>query len=134
YVVESEAFARSRGARIYAEIAGYGSTCEAYHRVRLDESGVEPARAMSLALGDAGIQPGDLDYVNLHGTSTVMNDRIETCALKRALGCAAPRIPMSASKSMFGHPQGASGAAGVSAVLFAMDTGLIPPTLNLTRP
>jgi len=134
YVLESEPQARARGARIYAEVAGYGSTCDAYHRVRLDESGVEPARAMSLALEDAGVRPEDLDYVNLHGTSTVLNDRIETRALKLSLGGAAYDIPMSASKSVFGHPQGASGAAGVSAVLFAMDEGLIPPTLNLRNP
>ena len=134
YVLETETAARARGARIYAEVAGYGSTCDAYHRVRLDESGVEPARAMSLALEDAGVRPEDLDYVNLHGTSTILNDRIETRALKLSLGGAAYDIPMSASKSVFGHPQGASGAAGVSAVLFAMDEGLIPPTLNLRNP
>ncbi len=134
YVLESERSAQARGARIYAEVAGYGSTCDAYHRVRLDESGVEPARAMTLALEDAGVRPEELDYVNLHGTSTVLNDRIETRALKVSLGDAAFRTPMSASKSVFGHPQGASGAAGVSAVLFAMDEGLIPPTLNLINP
>ena len=134
YVLESERSAQARGARIYAEVAGYGSTCDAYHRVRLDESGVEPARAMSLALEDAGVRPEELDYVNLHGTSTVLNDRIETRAVKVSLGDAAFRTPMSASKSAFGHPQGASGAAGVSAVLFAMDEGLIPPTLNLINP
>ncbi len=134
YILESEISARARGARIYAEVAGYGSTCDAYHRVRLDESGVEPARAMSLALEDAGVQAEAMDYVNLHGTSTVLNDRIETRALKLSLGAAAYQTPMSASKSAFGHPQGASGAAGVSAVLFAMDEGLIPPTLNLRDP
>ena len=134
FVVESEGSARERGARIYAEIAGYGSTCDAYHRVRLDESGVEPARAMRLALADAGVEPGELDYVNLHGTATILNDRVETRALKLALGDAARSTPMSASKSVFGHPQGASGAAGVSAVLFALDEDLIPPTLNLETP
>ncbi len=134
YILESESAARARGAPIYAEVAGYGSTCDAYHRVRLDESGREPARAMSLALADAGVRPEELDYVNLHGTSTVLNDRIETRALKVCLGAEAYRVPMSASKSTFGHPQGASGAAGVSAILFAMDEGLIPPTLNLRIP
>ena len=131
YVVETESSARKRGAPIYAEVAGYGSTCDAYHRVRPDESGIEPARAMSLAMEDAGVGPEEVDYVNLHGTSTVLNDRIETRALKIGFGDAAYRIPMSATKSMFGHPQGASGAAGVSAVLYAMDEGWIPPTLNL---
>src|SRR5262249_35611872 len=83
YVVETEASALQRGARIYAEILGYASTCDAYHRVRLDDSGLEPARAMELAIRDAGLQAGDIDYVNLHGTSTPLNDRIETRALKR---------------------------------------------------
>ena len=133
YLVETETSARERGAPIYAEVVGYGSTCDAYHRVRPDESGVEAARAMSLAMADAGIGPDEVDYVNLHGTSTVLNDRIETRALKQSLGSAAYRIPMSASKSMFGHPQGASGAAGISAALFAMREGTIPPTLNLER-
>lgn len=131
YVVETESSARARGAPIYAEIAGYGSTCDAYHRVRLDESGAEPARAMSLAMEDARVSPSEIDYVNLHGTSTVLNDRIETRALKIGFGRAAERTPMSASKSMFGHPQGASGAAGLSAALFAIGEGRLPPTLNL---
>jgi 3-oxoacyl-[acyl-carrier-protein] synthase II len=131
YVLERETTARLRGARIYAEILGYGSTCDAYHRVRLDESGIEPARAMRLAMEDAGVDPSDVDYVNLHGTSTPLNDRIETRALKNCFGTHAFRIPMSATKSMVGHPQGASGAAGLSAVLYAMNEGLIPPTLNL---
>jgi len=134
YIVESERSAKARGARIYAEILGYGSTCDAHHRVRLDESGVEPARAMELAIEDAGLVRGDIDYVSLHGTSTELNDRIETRALKLCFGEQAPRIPMSATKSMIGHPQGASGAAGVSAILFAMNEGLVPPTLNLELP
>src|SRR5207244_4398864 len=131
YVVETESSARSRGAPVYAEILGYGSTCDAHHRVRLDESGVEPARAMSLSIEDAGLSIDDIDYVNLHGTSTVLNDRIETRALKQCFKERAHRIPMSATKSMVGHPQGASGAAGISGVLFAMHSGWIPPTLNL---
>ena len=96
---------------IYAEIAGYGSTCDAYHRVRLEENGIEPARAMSVAMADAGVTASDLEYVNLHGTSTQLNDRIETRALKLALDGNACRIPMSATKSQIGHPQGATGAA-----------------------
>ncbi len=131
YVVETESSAKARGAPIYAEILGYGSTCDAHHRVRLDESGLEPARAMELAIADAGIHPSDIGYVNLHGTSTDLNDRIETRALKLCFGDHAARIPMSATKSMIGHPQGASGAAGISAVLFAFKHGIIPPTLNL---
>ena len=75
-----------RGAKIYAEITGYGVTCDAYHRVRLEENGIEPARAMSLAMEDAGISPSEVDHVNLHGTSTQLNDRIETQAVKHAFG------------------------------------------------
>jgi len=134
YVVETEESALKRGAPIYAEILGYGSTCDAHHRVRLDESGIEPGRAMEIAIRDAGLTPEDIDYVNLHGTSTELNDRIETRALKLCLGKRAPAIPMSATKSMVGHPQGASGAPGISAILYAMDEDKIPPTLNLEEP
>lgn len=134
YVLEELDHARSRGAKIYAEITGYGATCDAYHRVRLAEDGDEPARAMRLALADAGRGPADIDYVNLHGTSTLLNDRIETSALKLAFNGHAQRIPMSATKSQVGHPQGASGAAGIAAALCAMHTSMIPPTINLDQP
>lgn len=134
YILENLSSAVDRGATIYGEIVGYGSTCDAYHRVRLDDSGDEPARAMGLALTDAGIDPIDVDYVNLHGTSTVLNDKIETSSLKKALGEAAFEIPMSATKSQVGHPQGASGAAGIGAALCAINTRLIPPTINLDEP
>lgn len=134
YVLEEFERAQQRGARIYAEITGYGSTCDAYHRVRLQEGGDEPARAMTLAMQDAGIEPQDIDYINLHGTSTMLNDRIETSALKLAMNCSAARIPMSATKSQVGHPQGASGAAGLGAALCAMHTNMIPPTINLDEP
>jgi 3-oxoacyl-[acyl-carrier-protein] synthase II len=134
YLLEDFERAKKRGAKIYAEIKGYGSTCDAYHRVRLQEGGDEPARAMSLAMADAGVEPSEIDYVNLHGTSTVLNDRIETNALKISLNCNSHRIPMSATKSQLGHPQGASGAAGLGAALCAMHTGVIPPTINLDEP
>jgi 3-oxoacyl-[acyl-carrier-protein] synthase II len=134
YVLEELRHARNRGAQIYAEVIGYGATCDAYHRVRLAEDGDEPARAMQLALSDAGLEAKDIDYVNLHGTSTVLNDRIETSALKRAFDGHAARIPMSATKSQIGHPQGASGAAGLGAALCAMHTNRIPPTINLEEP
>ena len=134
FVLEELEHARRRGARIYAEVIGYGSTCDAHHRVRLDESGEEPARAMTLALNDAGLRPEEIDYVNLHGTSTALNDRIETRAVKQAFGPAAARIPMSATKSMVGHPQGASGAAGLAATLGAIAEGVLPPTINLDEP
>ncbi|MFN2515109.1 MAG: beta-ketoacyl synthase [Pyrinomonadaceae bacterium] len=134
YVLEELEQAKERGAKIYAEIAGYGATCDAYHRVRLEETGDEPARAMKLALEDAGRAPEEVDYVNLHGTSTLLNDRIETSALKLALNGQAITTPMSATKSQIGHPQGASGAAGLGAALCAMHTGTIPATINLDEP
>src|SRR5690348_4579107 len=132
FVLEEYEHARARGAAILAEVAGYGSTCEAYHRVRLMECGEEPARAIGLAMQQAGVGPENIDYVNLHGTSTQLNDRIETRALKLALGEERARqAPMSALTSQIGHPQGACGAAGVAATLVAMQAGQIPPTLNL---
>jgi 3-oxoacyl-[acyl-carrier-protein] synthase II len=134
YVLEERERAMKRGAQVYAEITGYGATCDAYHRVRLEETGDEPARAMTLAMKDAGRTPEDFDYVNLHGTSTQLNDRIETQAMKLAFGERARRIPMSATKSQVGHPQGASGAAGLGAALCAMHTNIIPPTINLDEP
>jgi 3-oxoacyl-[acyl-carrier-protein] synthase II len=134
YVVETESSAKARGAPIYAEVLGYASTCDAHHRVRLDESGIEPARAMNLAIEDAGLAIEDIDYVNLHGTSTELNDRIETRAIKHCFQQHAQSIPMSSTKSMVGHPQGASGASGVSAVLFALKENVIAPTLNLEDP
>ncbi len=134
YVLEEYERARRRGAAIYAEVTGYGATCDAYHRVRLEDTGEEPARAMRLALEDAGRTADELGYVNLHGTSTALNDRIETQAVKLALGDAAGRVPMSGTKSQIGHPQGASGAAGLGAALCAMIEGFIPPTINLDEP
>ena len=100
----------------------------------LDESGLEPSRAMDIAIRDAGLTPDDIDYINLHGTSTELNDRIETRAIKLCFGKRASSIPMSATKSMVGHPQGASGASGISAILFAMEQSMIPATLNLEDP
>ena len=134
FVAEEYEHARARGAKILAEVCGYGSTCEAFHRVRLQECGEEPARAIELAMQEAGIGPQNVQYVNLHGTSTQLNDRIETRALKLVLGEHAPRVPMSALKSQIGHPQGACGAAGVAATIVAMQREQIPPTLNLDSP
>ena len=134
FVLEEYEHARARGATMLAEVCGYGSTCEAFHRVRLQECGEEPARAIGLAMKAAAIAPGDVHYVNLHGTSTQLNDRIETRALKLVLGEHARQVPMSALKSQIGHPQGACGAAGVAATLVAMRSGQIPPTINLETP
>ena len=134
FVLEEYEHARARGANILAEVAGYGSTCEAYHRVRLQECGEEPARAIQMSMDDARIAASDVNYVNLHGTSTQLNDRIETQALKLALGKTAHATPMSSLKSQIGHPQGASGAAGIAATLVGMIHQQIPPTINLEKP
>jgi 3-oxoacyl-[acyl-carrier-protein] synthase II len=134
FILEDYDHAHARGARIYAEVAGYASTCEAFHRVRMSESPEEPARAVTLALEEAHLAPEDVQYVNLHGTSTEMNDRVETRALKLALGHHAHKIPMSGLKSQIGHAQGACGSAGVAATLIAMEHGKIPPTINLDVP
>jgi 3-oxoacyl-[acyl-carrier-protein] synthase II len=131
FILEDYVHARARGASIYAEVAGYASTCEAFHRVRMSDSPEEPARAITLALEEASITAEDVQYVNLHGTSTEMNDRVETRALKLALGAHANRIPMSGLKSQIGHAQGACGSAGLAATLIAMEHGKIPPTINL---
>ena len=134
FVLEEYEHAKARGARIYAEITGYGATCEAYHRVRMSDSPEEPARAIEIALDEAGIGAEDIQYVSLHGTSTEMNDRVETRALKLALGEHAHKIPMSGLKSQIGHAQGACGAASVASTLIAMEHGQVPPTINLENP
>ncbi len=134
FVLEERRRALARGAKVYAEIRGYGATCDAHHRVRLDETGEEPARAMSLALEEAALPPTAIDYLAYHGTSTALNDRVETRAVRHAFGRSAPRLPGSSIKSMIGHPQGACGAAGVAATLLAMRDSFLPPTINLETP
>ncbi len=131
FVVEERERALARGAKIYGELAGYGSTCEAYHRVRLEECGEEPARAIGMALNEAGVPGEAVQYVHYHGTSTELNDRIETRAMKLAFNGHAGRLAGSSLKSMIGHPQGACGAAGVAATLMAMRDGFAPPTINV---
>ncbi len=131
FILEERERALARGATIYGEIAGYGSTCEAYHRVRLEECGEEPARAMRLAIEEGEIDPEQVDYVSYHGTSTELNDRIETRAMKLAFEKHATRLAGSSLKSMIGHPQGACGAAGVAATLLAMRDSVAPPTINV---
>src|SRR6202011_2473076 len=131
FLMEEMERAKARGAHIYGEIAGYGSTCEAFHRVRLEECGEEPARTIGLALEDAGVAPEAIDYIGYHGTATELNDRIETRAMKLAFNGHAYKTPGSSLKSLIGHPQGACGAAGIAATLLAMRDGVVPPTLNL---
>lgn len=133
-VVEELEHALRRGARVYAELVGYGSTCDAFHRVQTELDGKESARAIRLALEDGGIDIDEIDYINLHGTSTRLNDITETNAIKLALGKNAYKIPTSATKSMIGHPQGASGASGLVAALLAMENNFIPPTINYDNP
>ncbi len=133
FVLEKEDLARARGATIYAEIRGTGATCESYHRVKL-ENGNESARAMRLALEDAGLAADEIGHVQMHGTSTVMNDVIETAAVKEAFGPSSSRLACSSVKSMIGHPQGASGAAGLAAALVPILDGVAPPTINLAAP
>jgi 3-oxoacyl-[acyl-carrier-protein] synthase II len=134
FVMEEMERAKARGAHIYGEIAGYGSTCEAYHRVRLEECGEEPARAIGMALKEGGIKPCDVQYISYHGTSTELNDRIETRAVKLAFDGHSRKLAGSSLKSMIGHPQGACGAAGIAATLLAMRDGVIPPTINVDEP
>ncbi|MBV9572706.1 MAG: beta-ketoacyl synthase, partial [Acidobacteriales bacterium] len=103
-------------------------------RVRMSDSPEEPARAITLALEEAGLPAEEIQYVNLHGTSTEMNDRVETSALKLALGSHAAKIPMSGLKSQIGHAQGACGSASLAATLIAMEHKMVPPTINLEQP
>lgn len=131
---ESLESARERGAAVLAEVAGYGTTCDAYHRVRPEPTGEEAARAIQIALEDAGLPSASVDYLNLHGTATELNDRIETKAVRLAFGERADRLPTSALKSMIGHPQGACGAAGLVETIEAMREGWLPPTINYEDP
>jgi 3-oxoacyl-[acyl-carrier-protein] synthase II len=134
FVLESKRHAEQRGATVLAELLGYGSTCDAFHRVQIAPDLVESARAIELALRDAGVTRDVIEYVNLHGTSTDLNDRLETAAMHRALGEVARRVPMSSTKSLIGHPQGACGAAGLAATVLCLRRGMIHPTINLDAP
>lgn len=131
FVLEERDHAVARGAEILAEMAGYASTCDAYHRVQIAPDVAEPVRAMELAIADAGLAKVAIGYVNLHGTSTELNDRMETLAVRKCLGEHAYKIPMSSTKSMIGHPQGACGAAGIAATILGMRAGCVHPTINL---
>jgi 3-oxoacyl-[acyl-carrier-protein] synthase II len=133
-VLEREDRARARGARPYAVVEGYASTCDAYHRVQMDPDGEEIVRCIVTALSKSGRRLEEIGYVNYHGTSTQLNDAIESRCVRRVFGAHADRVPGSSIKSMIGHPQGASGAAGVVATALAMTRGVLPPTINLDEP
>jgi 3-oxoacyl-[acyl-carrier-protein] synthase II len=132
--MEPEPRARARGARIYATVDGYASTCDAYHRVQMDPDGEQIIRCMRQAVARSGRAVEDIGYVNYHGTSTQLNDAIESKCTRQVLGARAEHVPGSSIKSMIGHPQGASGAAGVVATALALSRGFLPPTINLTDP
>jgi 3-oxoacyl-[acyl-carrier-protein] synthase II len=129
--LELEERARARGAKVYATVDGYGSTCDAYHRVQMDPDGTEIVRAMELAVTRSGHAKDSIGYVNFHGTSTSLNDAVEVRSVRRLFGAHAERVAGSSTKSMIGHPQGASGAAGVVTTALALSHGILPPTINL---
>jgi 3-oxoacyl-[acyl-carrier-protein] synthase II len=126
--------ARARSARIYATVDGYASTCDAYHRVQMDPDGEQIVRCMTQALERSGRAVEEIGYINYHGTSTQLNDAIESRCTRKVLGPLAERVPGSSTKSMIGHPQGASGAAGVVTAALALSRGFLPPTINLSDP
>jgi 3-oxoacyl-[acyl-carrier-protein] synthase II len=132
--LEREDRARARGARIYASIDGYASTCDAYHRVQMAPDGEEIVRAIALAIERSGRRPEEIGYVNYHGTSTVLNDAVESRCVRKVFGGHAERLAGSSVKSMVGHSQGASGAAGVVTAALALSKGFLPPTINQRDP
>lgn len=133
-VLESLEFARRRGAPILAEVMGYGATADAYHFTEPDENGESIERAMRLALRQANLEPEEIDYINAHGTSTRLNDVIETRAIKSVFGKHAYKVPISSTKSMLGHAIGAAGAMEAALSVLAIRDGVIPPTINLENP
>ena len=130
-ILEDLEFAKARGARILAEMVGYASTAEAFHVTELSPGGEGLVRAMRRALSKAGLRPEQIDYINAHGTSTPLNDRTETQAIKTCFGDHAYRLAVSSSKSMIGHTMGAAGGVEAVISIMATVTGIIPPTINL---
>lgn len=133
-VLETLEYARKRGAKILGEIVGYGATNDAYHYVMPRPDGDGAYRAMKDAMKDAGIEPSQIDYINAHGTSTDLNDKMETKAIKRLFGPAAQKVAISSTKSMTGHLIGAAGAVEAIYTVLALSNGIIPPTINLETP
>ena len=133
-VIESLEHAQARGARIYCELAGYGATCDAYHITGQDQEGKGLALCLNRALSEAGVDKSEVSYINAHGTSTPINDRCETLAIKRVFGEQAPKIAISSTKSMTGHLLGAAGGVEAAVCALAIRHGIVPPTLNLENP
>ena len=133
-ILEELEYARSRGAKIYAELAGYGATADAHHITAPAPGGEGAARAMKRALATAGLRPEDIDYINAHGTSTDLNDKYETAAIRTVFGEQARRIPISSTKSMIGHLLGAAGGVELVATVLCLANDLIHPTINYTTP
>jgi 3-oxoacyl-[acyl-carrier-protein] synthase II len=133
-ILESEEYARARGATIHAEVAGYGSSFDAYAATQPEPEGHGASRAMQIALKDAGAATGDIDYISAHGTSTQLNDAMETTAVKRVFGERAGSLPLSSIKSMIGHLIGAAGGMEALVSVLAIRDGVIPPTINLDTP
>lgn len=133
-VLETLSHAIRRGASIYCELAGYGATSDGYHITAPHPEGEGAARAIMLALQDAEVPPQNVDYINAHGTSTELNDKIETVAIKKVLGDHAYQIPVSSIKSMIGHLMGAAGAVGAISTVMSIATGWVPPTINYQDP
>lgn len=134
FVLEEAGAARRRGARVYAELAGYAGRGNAFHMTGLRPDGREMAEAIDVAMRRAGVNPDDIDYINAHGSGTKQNDRHETAAFKRSLGERAYRVPVSSVKSMIGHSLGAIGALEIAACALAIEHGVVPPTANLEVP
>ena len=133
-VLETLEHAKKRNARIYAEILGYGMSCDAYHMTAPDPEGDGAARSMKEALKDAKLNPEDIDYINAHGTSTKLNDKIETVAFKKALGAHAKKVMISSTKSMTGHALGAAGGIEFAICCLTIKEGIVPPTINYEYP
>jgi 3-oxoacyl-[acyl-carrier-protein] synthase II len=133
-VLEELSHALARGAKIYGEVLGYGATADAYHITAPEENGAGAVRAMQAAMQQANLQPDQIDYINAHGTSTPLNDKSETQAIKTVLGDAAYRIPISSTKSMTGHLLGAGGAVEAVVCARVLTDAMIPPTINYERP